>query len=229
MNSLCEYCGKSDAVRSYDDADFCFRCHLLMNARRLKFETLQKSPKITGKMALTELPKTWENWLKSKGIKEKTIKKFDLQYDKLSQSLVYPLKIGEELIGYQLRDAAKKVRSVRLDSELPFLFEAKTNNSNFVVLVEDPISAMRIWQDSDFNAIALLGTHLTNINKLYILKNYLNIIVWMDGDLAGYSASRKITSDFAQFRTTYTKFTKNDPKDHDKSSLNAVLLVGITQ
>lgn len=223
----CSNCNSSDAVEAYDNGDFCFSCHKLIKPRRLKSAWRKKQQKTPTKVALTALPPFWKNWLAEKNINEKTIEKFNLQYDKLSKSLAYPVKISGKVIGYQLRDAAKKIRTVRMIEDFPFLFEAKTNNSNFVVLVEDPISAMRIWQDSNFNAIALLGTNLTSATKLYILKNYLNVIVWMDGDIAGYSAARKITNDFSQYRETYTKFTRLDPKDHDKYSLNSVLSVGI--
>jgi 5S rRNA maturation endonuclease (ribonuclease M5) len=228
MASLpCAKCNSSDAVEAYSDGDFCFSCHSKINSRRLTLEsdeTKQKNPK---KIQLTSITDYWIHWLKERGINDKTIRQFDIQYDELSKSIAYPVKIKKEIVGYQLRDENKKIKTARYAKEdEPFLFEACANNTEIVVVVEDPVSAMRIWQDVQVNAIALLGTHLNAVNKLYLINKYKHFVVWMDGDLPGYKAAQKISTDLLAFCAVNLIFTRQDPKEFEARSLKEFLIQG---
>lgn len=227
MASLpCENCDSSDAVESYDDGDFCFSCHKKINSKRLSLESdlkKQKNPKPVKLVAITE---HWINWLKNRGINDKTISYFNLQYDDLSKSIVYTIKVASEIRGYQLRDENKKIKTVRYAKEdEAFLFECSANDTSVVVVVEDPISAMRIWQDANINAVALMGTNLTIINKLYLITKYNKIIVWMDGDIAGYKAAQQIDRDCRVYCETKGMFTRYDPKDYPPTEIKRLLNV----
>jgi 5S rRNA maturation endonuclease (ribonuclease M5) len=227
-NLPCDNCGSSDAVEAYQDGDFCFSCNKKINTeKRLHLASTEKKQKNPKEVKLISINDFWIEWLKNKGIKQATINNFDLQFDELSGSIAYPLKIHGAIVGYQLRDKNKKIKTVRYaaDDE-PFLFECRSNNTASVVVVEDPVSAMKIWQEASINTIALLGTNLNCANKLFLIEKYKKVIVWMDGDLAGYKAAQKIANDLSQFCETFLTFTKQDPKDLDAGSINQVLNIG---
>lgn len=226
----CEQCGSRDAVQPYQNGKYCFSCHFVERNGRLKLESDQSKQKKPKKIQLISINNYWHNWLTQQGIYDSTINFFSIQVDELSQSIAYPCceQSAKKILGYQLRDKDKKIKTVKFAQiDEPFLFEARKNISPYVVIVEDPVSAMRIWQDTLFSAIALLGTNLNDVNKLYVINNYRTVVVWMDGDIAGYNAAKKIANDFRQYRTVYTRFTDEDPKKYNKTELNEILSLGI--
>jgi 5S rRNA maturation endonuclease (ribonuclease M5) len=229
MASLpCEFCGSSDAVEAYPDGDFCFSCNRKLNTeKRLQLIQDYKKQKNPKEIKLASLTNFWREWLKNRGIKQSTINKFDLQYDELSGSIAYPLRIKGAVVGYQLRDKSKQIKTIRYAADdKPFLFECRSDNTESVVVVEDPVSAMKIWQEADINTVALLGTNLNCTNKLFLIEEYKKIVIWMDGDLAGYKAAQKISNDLSQFCETFITFTKQDPKDLEASNITPVLSIG---
>jgi hypothetical protein len=222
----CKNCGSSDAVEPYDNGDYCFSCHTKSsNQKRLTLENDQATQKNPKEIKLTNIiPDKFLSWLYSRGLTKETVDHFQLQYDELSGSIAYPVKPGSKLVGYQLRDLNKNIKIVKYVSPVePFYFLALRNNLPTVVIVEDPISAMRLWQDGQVNAIALLGTNLKTENKLQIVAEYTKIIVWMDGDIAGYGAARMIEINCSPWSETKILFTQKDPKDHSVDELRFVL------
>lgn len=219
----CDNCGSSDGLEDYTNGAYCFVCHYKEKNKRLCLESDQNKQKKPKKIELLPLNSFWTNWLKDKGINEKTIQHFNIQFDRFSESVAYPCReqSTKKILGYQLRDKDKKIKTIRFITEYEhFLFEARINDSEQVVLVEDAVSAMRIWQDTKNNAIALLGTNLAEENLLYIIKNYKRIIVWLDGDLAGYQAAERIINNLQQFVYSKIFFTRADPKDLDFITIN---------
>jgi hypothetical protein len=74
-----------------------------------------------------------------------------------------------------------------------------------LVIVEDPLSALRLHQDRQINAFALLGTHLSDValtNLVRVVNWYGlgNVRVWMDADEAGKKAAGLI---FERVRRLY--------------------------
>lgn len=62
-----------------------------------------------------------------------------------------------------------------------------------VVLTEDIVSAMRVAQDTGCDAIALLGTSLSDRVLSYLqYANYKRVLVWMDNDVPGQEAKHLI-------------------------------------
>lgn len=233
MASLpCEFCGSSDAVEEYEDGKFCFSCHKQFNRSRLKLTDNTKKQKKPKNIQLIPITDFWINWLKSKGINDETINTFNLLYDELSQSIAYPIKTQDKIAGYQLRDINKKIKTVKyVDDDSPFLFSAEMADSMVIVVVEDAVSAMRVWQETGLNAVALMGTNLSTPNKLYLLNKYKRIVIWLDGDLPGYKAAIKIRNDLDGFCETRLIYSSSDPKDLKGHEIRAFFgkVLGITK
>jgi DNA primase len=222
----CISCDSSDGVEPYKNGDYCFVCHQKFFNRRLKLENDGKKQKKPKKIQLTTINDYWINYLQQRGVHEKTIQHFNIQFDELSQSIAFPCckQSPQKILGYQLRDKNKKIKTVRFSAENePFLFELRVDNIQDLVIVEDPVSALRIWQDAKMNCISLLGTNLSTENKLYIIENYRDVVVWMDGDDAGYKAAKKIVRDLSPYLYVATRFTRDDPKDLDHHTINKIL------
>lgn len=69
--------------------------------------------------------------------------------------------------------------------------------SNILIIVEDPLSAMRLHEETFVTSVALLGTHL-NAHALSQIIHYVkqedvkHITIWMDADIPGKVAGVKI-------------------------------------
>lgn len=69
---------------------------------------------------------------------------------------------------------------------------ALTSPTECVVLVEDPISAMKI-RKIGANVISLMGTHLTDDHKMFLtMGSFEHIMIMLDPDVAGKRAALKI-------------------------------------
>lgn len=150
-------------------------------------------------------------------------------YDK--SRLVMPiLGAGRRLCGYSLRDlsglAKPKVLSYRtpeLPESMPLVGMYAGNAPNFCVVVEDQISAMKIYS-LGFNAIALMGCDLSLAKSMFIQKYFQKVVIFLDFD-----ALNKVRLDLKKvgwlFEYTSILFdeAKRDPKDIPREELRTKL------
>jgi DNA primase len=67
--------------------------------------------------------------------------------------------------------------------------------SRGIIVVECPWAVMRLWQVGFPNAVALLGTMLSSVQRKWI-ENAPDILLMLDGDTAGRKATAQIASTF---------------------------------
>jgi hypothetical protein len=95
---------------------------------------------------------------------------------------------------------------------------------NYVILVEDCLSAIKLWE-CGLNAIALTGTNLTAPIKQRIAEYYKGVFVHLDPDIAGIKASVDMAAELRSivpyFRNSPMSVLKNEPKHIDKDKLKA--------
>ncbi len=193
----CKYCGSSDASTTYENGVKCFSCG--------KFEYLKSISRYTKKSSIWELNNFKElppkhddyffmvyKWLLENGIHTKLIKKYNLYYN-IDLGLVIPSYYNGKLLGYQCRSFNKnsKYKYWQPEGQKPLLFIAGSElNSEFVVIVEDAISAIRLGEFT--TTVALLGTNI-NSKQLELLKDFpKRYIIWLDSDKPGRTAARKL-------------------------------------
>ena len=103
----------------------------------------------------------------------------------------------------------------------------------FVALVEDQISAYRVWRESggEIHAIALLGTSLS-VDVTTILTTLCpnNLLIWMDKDPAGIKACIEIRRTLEPILkdTHIANFGCDQPKDFSVERLKEILDLWMT-
>ena len=104
----------------------------------------------------------------------------------------------EKLLGYQYRNLSKIPGSPKYVTQ--YITTDRGNSAWFIkdtnkklVITEDYLSAYRVYQDTEYSSLALLGTSITDktITTLNNLK-FSKILIWTDPDEPGIKASSKI-------------------------------------
>lgn len=106
---------------------------------------------------------------------------------------------------YQTRIANENITRFSL------LYKATTK----VVLVEDQISAYRVYRDLGITVIALLGTNLSDeVSKYLTITQPLYVYIWLDDDDAGKKAAIEIVKTLAPLLGAGIKvIIESQPKD----------------
>lgn len=149
------------------------------------------------------------------------------------EGLIFPIISNGEIAAYQQRFFPSKMfYSKNLNK---YIFDCG-NHGNTLVIVEDYISSIRIGEIE--NCLWLAGTALTKSLISYIIKNYYNVIVWMDGDKPGQDGAEKIIvtleKEFNKFlyynafsvsgkRTIRNITTELDPKCYSNNEIREIL------
>lgn len=100
-------------------------------------------------------------------------------------------------------------------------------STSSVVLVEDPISAMKI-RKTGANVISLMGTHLTDDHKLFLTHGLFDrIMIMLDPDIAGKKAALKIKKQLQSIAEEVTIFEDPlgfQPKEADSDYIRKALI-----
>ena len=132
-------------------------------------------------------------------------------------------------IGYTTKhfdSAQKAMHYIEVDSKPAMHFPLPAEHYNALgraVLVEDALSAMKINYSSEYQGVALLGTHFSDDHAKLLLKSgYNKLAIWLDPDARDKAASikQKYGIFFNEFRVVYSDI---DPKDTPIQETVAIL------
>ena len=230
----CPNCGsnhKGKPFAVYEDGYHCFSCGA--------HKSLENSfaDRVPEKESGIEMPAYGVididnlKWLKQYHVTDNMINKHGI-YQSSDGSLVFPIVVDGRIVRVNQRwNNPRRDHAQGNFSEKPIL----TNNKNFVILVEDYISWIRVGETMD--CCLLSGTTVKNaiINKL--LARYDIIVVWLDNDHdrennPGQTAAKKIVSRaLYQIRKRYGLTDKavvnivsdDDPKCYTNSEINTLV------
>lgn len=205
--AYCHNCGGSSAYKNYSSTSR----YLTRDFDREDYDRLvADAPLIVDtELALpdgydTPLNRHAQSWkyCHESGLSESTINKSAIYYSDSLDRMIIPIKDAEEkqLIYWQGRSfnpAMPKYINVKGVSKPLFVLKNTQHREhpNRTILVEDAISAWRIWQDCDMantQIIALLGTKVDTADLLPYVeggRRAHHIIVWLDEDVAGRQAT----------------------------------------
>jgi len=105
------------------------------------------------------------------------------------------------------------------------LHRAKTQNTSQLILVEGFFDAFRIHQAGLPNVVALMGSSISNIQIDLIQSLHKNLVVLLDGDVAGRKGTKKIINAFRGKLPVTAKYLSNgiQPDDLKENELQKLL------
>lgn len=180
-------CGQRGAIGYYD----------AVKTERKPFKK-KKAKVFTG--TLTELPENYRRFFKAKfGLTNETLDAWDIRWSPSHQRVWFPARdergydIGgmarlytptdfaeQDLIGGCSRKGSKAL-SYPDETNVPFMSWYQRDKESTHVLVEDSVSALKVWQ-AGLSCIALHGTHLSTEAALYLAERVTRVAIALDQD-----------------------------------------------
>ena len=157
-------------------------------------------------------------WLLRYGITpEQATEVFGIKYDPKTRRVCLPFKGG--FIARAVHgERPKYIRAGSLETEAYWL----TKDYGQIVVTEDIVSAIKV-AISGFNAVAILGTSLSNVTA-HQLSKFRQVICWTDGDAAGDKAWKLIRQKLGLFDTTVLRVrTDKDPKEFHAGEIRQII------
>lgn len=263
MKGPCPKCSSSDAYHTYDygkpsEHGHCFSCNYHKHSEALEqmrrhldlfygpdapqgkdSRVIHKS----GEMSSLTLPPGCGTtidakalqWLDKYGIIREEIVKYEIKWDKVRGALVFPIKIKDELKGYQVRSFEDGGMG-EPDKERPKWWtrgstgaimyaigpEPKEKGKGTIVLVEDMVSAIKVARQ--VRTMPLFGAHL-NPGRLMWLYNECELVVfWLDGDKWADAQRFSKSCGLVGLKTKIIH-SERDPKAHSDEEIYNMVMV----
>jgi hypothetical protein len=123
-----------------------------------------------------------EYLINKRGLTEDQINKYDIHYSPPEQSVVFPVKIDNKLVGWQLRHIEKgfKITSTGLDKSKCLMFQDNLNNSEHCILAEGPVSALHL--ELCGGNVASMGKDVSDTQLEIIKKKVKRLYLALDPD-----------------------------------------------
>lgn len=167
-------------------------------------------------------------WLNSYGITLDEIQNYGIQYSRRYNRLVLPVYKDSQLISYQTRrlsDDDEYSKYVTFwNKNFPYqgkLFLSK-NIDNKIAIVEDYISGIKSSRYID--TYAMLGNHIPDEYKLYIIKNYNKVYIYLDNDSNDIKRKQSVLKNYFEFFNKEVILIKldKDPKELSDNALKVI-------
>ena len=130
-----------------------------------------------------------------RGLVEATVGYFRLGYDPEENRAVVPVYMDRRLVGYtkrRLGEEGPKWKNSKGWEKSKVLFGLDEENRGSCVLVEAPLSAIRLWQDGVRGAVASFGCSLSERQAVLIRSKFDSLTVFYDPDDAGREGTRRV-------------------------------------
>ena len=159
------------------------------------------------------------DWAKSRHIEEKTLQKYSCRAVKENQDLVIPVYQEGILVNFKIRDITgkKTIKSKHSANGKNFLIGAQLCNFEIkeLIIVEGEIDMLTLNQVGFENVVSVPnGANDSWVNDcLWFLEKFDTIILWLDNDLAGENATKKIV-DRLNKKTFIVKGRQKDANEY---------------
>lgn len=137
------------------------------------------------------------DYMKSRGMKQMTLDKYDVCYDPVRNMVMVPMKDVQSrcvgLVGRSIDGPKRFKNSVNLPTKKTLFgidIAMKMNMDN-VVICESSYDAMRVWQ-SGYASVATLGGSFSDYHKSQLTRYFDGVILMVDNDEPGRRFAEKI-------------------------------------
>ena len=226
-NLPCSECSSSDAMVEYDTHFWCFSCqaYISKSGADRRRAVAPKEDRIEYPEDLIRDPRQFHvaalKWLYKYKIFDDQIKLYGISYLPEVHRVFIPTKDEKgNLLSYQTRSLSYFDTPKYLGKGSKSLFHSKQAKTTIIVLVEDALSCIRVGEY--LSCVSLQGTSLRTEDIPAILK-YNEILLWLDGDKAGKTASRKLKKQLSMYKECTALSTPKDPKEHSRRHIKSLL------
>lgn len=216
-HTACTRCTSSDAMYVYPDgSNFCFSCRTGDKTLEFKPQALEEPDDDI----LTLPPGCTQDYAEEAvewfskcdlGVEDMMVAK--VVWCERSKQLIFPWydDFGN-LLAYQARNFSPTAKAkAYTKGDVKSLLPIYREQGDTVVLVEDPLSAIKVRKYSGLSSMPLLGNTISNNKLAYLAKFYNHILVWLDSDML--HKSMEIVSRLNCLGTrANTIYTEKDPK-----------------
>lgn len=246
----CPDCGSSDALTNYPNGAYCFSCqkHTPIKSKRSTkpfFPPTEGSELFSNEVVLpygctTEIAPEGLKWLYKHGITDYLIDRYKIGYIKnekvctpglgytvhLKHRVILPFYEDNKLVFYQARSLdGSEPKYLTMGSKQTWISDserAANPETKTLIITEDMLSAMRVGEY--YPSAALCGISLNDKNILTFVKKYATIILWLDKDQAGITASNTLKKRFEIHGTKVIQINnEREPKQCFRQELQAIL------
>jgi len=185
-------------------------------------ETKGKPPYLPGDFTL-DIPVQYA-WFLKYGISMHYARKFQLGYSEFFHRIIIPIFNCGRLQAVHMRaiNPDDKPKYLNLGKPEPdLLFWANgTDTKDLIIIVEDVLSAIKI-NLSGYNAVALNGSSITDVQALRLTSTTGKRIVWLDNDDAGLKGRRQVVTQLKLqgTKSVYYISSHQDPKTYNKEEI----------
>ncbi len=216
----CPRCMSKDNLGVWDDGHkYCFGCGykvpptgMSMSVfKRLDIQQPGKYGKLTFEYAPV-IPHKALLWLKSYGITDEEMIKYDIGWSPLYSSLIFPYYVDKEVRYASMRyfGEDKKQPKSKTIGKKDKLLQVGREDTDTLIFVEDPISAIKVGRS--FAAIPVLGSHVPLEALEEATRRYKNVGVWLDPDMCLRSAKAVLRGRMLTGKNVFQIRTQYDPK-----------------
>ena len=159
-----------------------------------------------------QVPYKFIDWLVGYDVTRNMIEQYAIGYSEYYDRLIIPTPSG-----YVARSLSEKPKWMNF-TDYDYILSSQMSDS--LVLVEDPISAIRVAEFMP--CMCLFGTNLED-SAAKLCRKYKNVIIFLDNDTAGIDGIMKIAGKLCLTNNIKLLTSYSDPKDHDKWELKELL------
>lgn len=216
----CENCDARRGVAKYNESSYCFAC-----GRKEFYKSLIKKTLVLKKerVSFSRLPLTekQKKWLSQYYINENHIKTYGICSNTNLNGLYFPQIVNRVVKSIWERFIDKSLYKWILHGNKTLVHLSLRLNFKKIILVEDIISAIRVADYAD--CIALCGTNVQVDGIDEVINSYNEVVLWMDGDMAGRRAAHAIRKKYKLIKPIRIIRTKKDPKCHTPTEIREIL------
>jgi len=239
----CPKCPSSDAYTTYEDGSgYCFSCGYfkppLGRSNQSMRKVLDKYSQIDSRAVSVEgkgtimlpadassyIPHEPLVWLKQYGLTNDEIRRNHICFSVQEQILIFPYFDRDgNCIFWQGRFFPK--RSPKITSQgmakNTIAIVPSERTSSTVVLVEDPVSAIKVARI--LPTLCLFGSHVPLSTAVYLQAQYEHCILWLDGDKAKEAVKFSQRYSYLFKEGIHVVRTEKDPKEYPTEKIKNFL------